>query len=255
MIVYVELAFLENFCLDFLLLSLSAYAARCAPRLLRLFLSAIVGGIFALLFPLLSLPPFLGGVLKCSVGALLPLLALGKRKWKTGTAFFLLFTFAFGGALTALQGLPAWGRFPVMIFLAAFSLFLVERLYARRALFAYLYDCEVVLQGKRATARGFLDSGNFATKSGIPVCFLSVDLLYDLMGEKWAFGSEEGGQGCDEMQIFTQAGVRTTPLYLGEIQIKRGKTVCEREVYFAPSTNRIGREYKILLNSRIFEGE
>ena len=96
-------------------------------------------------------------------------------------------------------------------------------------------------------AVGFYDSGNQATKNGLPVCFVSPDLIYDLFSAEVL---EKTGQVYAEMSITTVNGRKTTVLYRGKIQ-----TVgVEKEVYFAPAPNMISREYKILLNARIFEG-
>ncbi len=250
MVVYVELAFLENFCLDLLLLALTVFAVKAPLKIGRLCFSSAVGGAFAVLFPLLSLPRILLDLLKLSIGALLPLPVVGRRRWGLGVLFFFLLAFVFGGALLGVQAIPKWGRFILFALLIGVATLAIERLYKRRALFQYVYDCTVQIGEKKARARGFLDSGNFASKEGLPVCFLSADILYDLVGYEILFKSEEGGQGCDEMQIFTQAGVKRIPLYRGILQVKGGR----KEVYFAPSANRIGREYKIILHSRIMEG-
>ncbi len=252
MVVYVELAFLENFCLDLLLLCLAAYAAKVPLRLGRLCLAAALGGAFAVLFPLLALPSFLAWGLKLSVGALLPLPVLGRKKWGLGILLFFALTFLFGGALLGFfQTVSAWVRFPLIILLSVSTLLFVGKVYKRRVLFSYLYDCEVRVGEKTIRARGFLDTGNLATKDGLPVCFLAADLWYDLVGEKCLFEREGGGQGCDEMQIFTQAGVKKVPLYRGKIRVRNLGEDCENEVYFTLLTNRIGREYKILLHSRL----
>ncbi len=250
MVVYIELAFLENFCLDFLLLLLTVFALRYNPPLWRILLAAAVGAAFAIVYPLLSLPSPLLEILKLAVGGLLPLVAVGKRKWGLGVALFLAFTFAFGGALLGLPSLPAWVRFPLFILLAALALLLAVKLYRRRERFQYYYDCSVEVGARTVEARGFLDSGNFALHKGLPVCFLSADILYELMGEILLFNREKRGQVCDEMQIFTQAGAKNIPLYRGFIRVK-GVEAEKKEVYFAPLTNRIGREYKILLHSRL----
>ncbi len=249
MVVYVELAFLENFCIDFLLLLLTAIAMKASPTLWRLLLSAAIGAAFAVLYPLLSLSSLLLNSLKFAVGALLPLPVVGRGKWGWGIVFFLLFTFLFGGALSAIPSVPPWVRFPLFLALAFLSAVLVARLYRRRARLQYIYDCVAFFGEKRVAVRGFLDSGNFASNRGIPVCFLAVELLYELVGEQMLFEGREGGQVCDEMQIFTQAGAKKIPLYLGEIEVEGSGE--KKEVYFAPAANRIGREYKIVLHSRL----
>ncbi len=254
MVVYVELAFIENFSLDFLLLALTAYAAKAAPYLTKLLLAATVGAGFAILFPLLSLPRVLGLLLKFAVGTLLPLLALGKSKWGLGAPLFFLITFAFGGALlSGAQALPAWVRFPLFLLLAGVAVVLIIKLHKRRARFAFIYDCVIEIGEKTTKARGFLDTGNFATKGGLPVCFLSPEILFSLWGEKIGMQSKDGGQVCDEMQILTQAGARTIYLYRGRLQIKNKGEGCVREVYFAAGANMIGKDYKIILPSLILD--
>ncbi len=268
MVVYVEYAFLQNFLLDGGLLWLAMKASKHPPSPLRLLLSAVLGGAFALLFPLLSLSAGLSLLLKTAVGILLPLMAFGRvRNKKEGgrcamsVLFFFLFTFGFGGALTGvdenfpLQRRTGTGVLIGFAVLTLFSLFLVEKLYAKRAIYRHVYDCTVYVGEKKAKIRGFFDSGNLAMKNGLPVCFLSADILYDLCGNEIVFGAVEGGQVCEEMVISTQAGERRVPLYRGYLQVNFGENSAKKEVYFARSANMIAREYKILLNSRIWEGE
>ena len=56
------------------------------------------------------------------------------------------------------------------------------------------------------------------------------------------------------MEIKTMSGVKKVPLYLGNLCVYDGQKNTETAVYFAPSMNMIGREYKILLSARILEG-
>ncbi len=266
MTVYIEYAFLENFLLDGVLLWLALTASKTAVRWGRLLFAALFGGGFALLFPLLRLSAFWGFCLKLSVGLLLPMLCFPKfcrksdwSKYALSATFFFFFTFAFGGAfyglstafsLRRLPNVAVWSGFA---FLTAFSLWGVGRFYQKRSVYRCVYDCTVIFGEKRARVKGFWDSGNLARKNGIPVCFLSADIVYRLFGQDILFG---GGQVCDEMQILTQAGVRNLPLYKGELEIETKEGIrCVREVYFARATNMISREYKILLHSDVLEGE
>ena len=78
---------------------------------------------------------------------------------------------------------------------------------------------------------------------------LSIFVVFSFL-----FSEKETGQVRDEMQITTVSGIRKIPLYQGEIEVKTGrKEVQKKSVYFAPATNMIQREYKILLSGRIFE--
>ena len=266
MTVYIEYAFLQNFLLDGVLLWLAGRASRTPVKWGWLLFSAAFGGVFAVLFPLLRLSKAGAFLLKLAVGMLLPLLAIGKgNRWgmyAMNMIFFLLLSFCFGGMLLmgmenfALQTL-SWGWVAVgFAFLTAILLLLLEKCYQKRAIYRHIYDCRVFYGEKSVKTKGFYDSGNLATKGGLPICFLSADILFDLCGEVLLFGNQEGicgGQVFDEQRISTQAGERIVRLYKGKIAIKTGRSEIEKEVYFARAANRISREYKIILHSRIFE--
>ena len=100
--IYVEYALIENFLVDGALLYLAMSAAKQPICLWRLALSAFAGAAFALVFPLLSLPPWLGYLLKFLVGALLCVIALKRQKsWGRYALTVLLFyalSFCFGSS-------------------------------------------------------------------------------------------------------------------------------------------------------------
>ncbi len=267
MVVYIEYAFLENFLFDGALLTLALVASKQKPRWGRISFSAFLGGIFALVFPLLTLPKWLGFCLKIAFGFLLCLFPFprlqSKKEWgryALAVSFFFAFTFAFGGALTglytsfSLSRLPQSGVIIGFCLLIVLALLFIVKMYEKKRIYRYIYPCLVALNGKKLRADGFFDSGNCALKKGLPVCFLSADFFYDCLGAEWAFDKKSGGQVRDEMEITTMSGVKKIPLYLGEIEVKTGgKEEEKRLVYFAPSTNMIQREYKILLNARLFD--
>ena len=117
-----------------------------------------------------------------------------------------------------------------------------------------LKDLDKTINGKNVAALGFFDSGNLAVKNGLPVCFVGADLFYEICGKEMLFEEKGMGQVRDEMQITTMTGIRKIPLFQGEIDVKTGaRENVKKAVYFAPATNMIQREYKILLNARIFE--
>ncbi len=262
MTVYIEYAFLQNFLIDGALLWLAGRASRLSLRWWRIVLSAVIGAAFAVVFPFLSLSGGMALCLKLAVGLLLPLLAMSKKKggrYAMNAVFFLLFSFAFGGVLLAgmhnyaLERLSfGWVAVGIAL-LAMISVFFVEKWYKKRSVYRHVYDCRVKIGGKSAKIKGFYDSGNLATRKGRPVCFLAADILYDLCGEG-LFSSQREGQVCDEMCIATQSGEKRIPLYKGEIYLQTRRDEVKKEVYFARAANRISREYKIILHSRVFEG-
>ena len=247
--IYIEYAFLENFFYDFILLCLAFLATKRKPYLGRTVFSAVLGGLFALLFPLIGVYGVFFVLLKISVGMLLCMVAFGRLKTKKEwgryaltTVFFFCFSFGFGGTLLGVYGvlpqkIPSIAVFFGFLLLSAGAIWLIRRLYAQKRAFQGVYPCKITAGGRTIRADGFFDSGNIAQKNGIPVCFVSADLFYEIY--------KDGGQVCDEMRIHTLSGKKIVRLYAGEIEVRSTKM----QVYFTPSGNMIGRNYKILLNS------
>ena len=260
--IYIEYAFIENFLFDGVLLSLALFATRTKLVWWRILLSACMGAVFAIFFPLLRLPKFLGTLLKIAVGCLLCMIAVERLKTKKewgryalSCVFFFCLSFGFGGALLGVYGQfdHGYARIPSMLVFFGFSVlsggavWLIRKLYQRKRIFQSIYPC-VVGNGEVAIqTQGFLDSGNLAMKNGLPICFVSIELFYELFSEEIL--SKGDGQVCDEMQIRTMSGVKTVSIYQGELEMEGRR----RDVYFSPTSNMIGREYKILLNARILE--
>ncbi len=259
MTVYIEYAFIENFLLDGVLLWLSLRLLKLSVRPLRILLSSAIGGVFALLFPLLSLPNGLSLLLKISVGVQLCLLANGeKRNFLLFALTFFALSFLFGGALLPLlhgtKNAPAIYTPIGFLVLSALVLRLVKKLYARRSAAKRLYDCKIKAGGRSVAALGYYDSGNTAKKGGVPVCFLSAEIAYELFEKQLLYGEGEG-QVCDEMAISTMSGEKTVRLLKGCLEIKTdGGTRVIEEVYFSPTANMIQREYKVLLHASFEEG-
>ena len=267
MTVYIEYAFLENSLIDGMLLYLSFRGAKVNFKWKKLCFSAVVGAVFALVFPLLFLPNFFAYLLKFVVGFLLCLLAFPAIKNKNDVgryaltcALFFLLSFAFAGAIFALysgfsfsNGSYEIEQTPFVFVLCAaiafliFTINLVKKIYKKQTLFRHIYDCAILFKQRRVTILGFLDSGNLATSKGAPVCFLSPEIAIEIW-ESELF-SPHG-----EITIQTLGGEKTLPLFLGDLEIKKDKQIFTKEgVYFAPSAHMVSREYKMLLQANILD--
>ncbi len=263
--IYIEYAFIENFLFDYTLLYLALKAGRMEIQRFRLSLASVVGAIFAIIFPLLSLSKILGLILKISIGFLLCLLSVGNIKMKKDRGryaltciFFFIFSFSFGGVLLALTRDFFQNKVPSLLVITVFSLltylsiYLIKKFQAQRSVYAYLYDCEIRVENRHKKVVGFWDSGNLAVKNKKMVCFLAPDVFYDMFqGE---FFEKTMGQVCDELQIHTVSGVKIVHVYLGEIEVKTPTGQIKKQVYFAPSKNMLSKAYSLLLPSGIFEG-
>ncbi len=253
MVVYIEYAFAENFLIDYALLYLSLKASKTEIKVKKLLLSAFIGAVFALVFPLLALPQFLAFLLKFSVGALLCVIAFGRIKNKkdggryalTAVCFFC-FTAFFGGALIALGIDGAFACLGVAIG-SVFCLIGIKKFYRKRAREKFIYDCKIAYQQREIRVSAFYDSGNFACFQGAPVCFVSPEIAFE-------FYEADGAEAQAETAITTMSGVKKVRLYQGALEIEeKGKVFRAEKVYFAVSVNMLSREYKLLLHSRIFE--
>lgn len=262
--IYVEYAVLENCLVDGALLYLAQAATKRKIALLRLLIASAFGAGFALLFPLLSLPTFLGWLLKLFCGAFLCAIAIKRQKdggrYALTVILFFAFSFCFGGGLLfVLQGLGteyytvAGGgvvtRIPVGALLAAAAVFTafcrwgIRRLYARKRVFAHIVLCTLTRGQRSVEAQGFVDTGNGASYGGRAVCFVTPDLLFELCGTAAPDGA---------MTVKTVAGEKRISLFLiDEITIcdgnKRGEERKLGGVYLSPAVHIVGKPYKLLL--------
>lgn len=104
MVVYIEYAFAENFIMDLLLLYLSLKCARSRISWLRMIFAAAIGGVEAILFPVIAMPVWCAYFVKFLGGVLIVMVAVSEKKRKPylkTIAIFFLSTFALGGLLTA----------------------------------------------------------------------------------------------------------------------------------------------------------
>ena len=254
MTVYIEYAFLENFLLDGALLYLALKAGKISVRAGRLALSATLGGIFAILFPLLSLPVFLAFLLKSAVAVLLCVCAYPKGKIATNfrnfalvLACFFAFTFAFGGALIALNITGAFVGLGFCV-LGVFALGFIKMLYQKRAVEKFVYCCEIACKQRAVRVFAFYDSGNFASYKGSAVHFLSPEIYFELFKEEYL------ETRLEKIVISTLSGEKALPVFQGDLRIReKGVELLIKGAYFALSTNMLSRGYKLLLNSKVFE--
>lgn len=259
--IYIEYALLENFFVDGTLLFLSLAASKQKIFWRRLLLSAALGAAFAVAFPLLPLPSLLLQAFKFFLPLLLVAVAVKKGKGRgryalTALLFYAL-SFAFAGLLTGVLGaldveyfssdyggivtsLPVGALFAALVLFAALCCYGVSRLYRLKKTHENIRSCEVQGEKGSVCALGYMDTGNTARYKGLPVCFVTPDLFYDLYGTE---------ANCEKTVICTLAGEKTVSVCKAmRLKIGQGKDETLLEgVYLSPSSGLIGREYKMLL--------
>lgn len=201
MIVYVEAVFAENSLLDGLLLYLSVKCARGKVSLRNLLVAASLGGIQAVIFPLLDLPVWAAYPVKFLGGTLLAVVVVRKgniRQYLITVAVFFLLTFALGGLLTAVYSFfgieTADGtgfyveRAPVALVFSVAMIFLIavlkgsQALYRHRRIEQNIFVCVLEHGEKKVVWRGFADSGNCLQFRGRPVGVISATGAFALFG-------------------------------------------------------------------------
>ncbi len=197
--VYVELALLENFCMDFTLLYCAKLVAKNRAHILRLVVASVLGACFAVVFPLFKLNAALSVIIKIFSGLIICLLAGKFRTFKAYlklTALFLIFTFVLGGALIAIFSLAGisyeadsgyiLSSVPIGIPLfLALILIIIARKIALKFKKTDISEvaCTIVKGEREVSLNGFFDSGNKVYYLGQPVCVIPLTAAQKIIDE------------------------------------------------------------------------
>lgn len=199
--VYIELALLENFCMDFTLLYCAKLVVKNAAGWKRISVASALGACFAVLFPLLKLPAVWSLIVKIISGLVLCLVA-GKYKTVKGyvkfTALFFAFSAALAGALIGIFslagisyaegggfifssvpiGIPLFGALLLVIFAR-----IIKHRYSKGN--KKEVNCRIYAGQLSVSIAGFFDSGNKVSYRGSPVSVIpkwSAEKIVDVEG-------------------------------------------------------------------------
>lgn len=221
--VYVELAIVENFCMDFTLLYAAKVAAKNPAGVLRLIAAAVVGACFAVVFPLFKVGAVWSVVIKILSALVLCVIACKFKSFKAFlkfTAIFLALSALLGGALigifalTGLDyaagegyllskvpiGIPLFGALIIIIFAKR----LAEKLKKRHA---NEVICRIFAGQSQVEIKGFFDSGNKVYCRGAPVSVIPQTEAKKLLPNS---GIESG------VKIHTVAGSKTMGVFTAD---------------------------------------
>lgn len=188
MVVYIEIAFADNFAMDLFLLVAAASALRLKPSKLRLLGGAAVGAIGAVV------SVYLKGfwLYVCKILLLVIMCATVVGFCKSLVWYILAtaaYTFISGGCIVALfnlfdvpysvtNGTLYKTQLPLCVYFAALALvwlltksivFYVSQV---KKIAPYVMSVKVAFDGKVIEVRAFRDSGNTVLYDGLPVCFV-----------------------------------------------------------------------------------
>ncbi|MBD5631879.1 MAG: hypothetical protein HDP34_01430 [Clostridia bacterium] len=229
--VYVELAILENFCMDFTLLYAAKVAAKNAASVFRIFLGACLGACFAVVFPLFKLGVVWSVVLKILSGLVICVIAGKFKSFKAYLKFagaFVGFTALLGGALIGVFSLVGISYISgegyllssVPIGIPLFGALLI--IIGARKLAARLKKnhkneviCRIYAGQSQVELHGFFDSGNKVYCRGAPVSVIPKAAAEKLLTEARITGG---------VKIHTVAGSKIIDVFTADkIEINFGE--------------------------------
>lgn len=228
--VFVELALIENFCMDFTLLYCAKLVTKNPSHVFRVILASVIGACFAVVFPLLKVHAALSYALKIISGAIICAIS-GKftslKAYLKLSAVFLGFTFLLGGALIALfslakieyteSGGSVLSSVPIGIpmFLALILIIFARKLQKKlRRADKSAVTCKISVGERSVSLSGFYDSGNSVYYMGQPVSVIPLSeavKIIDFEGIK------------EDVKIHTVAGSKKIKVFTADkIEVMRG---------------------------------
>lgn len=197
--VYVEYAVIDNFVMDYLILRLTVVGVSDKSSIKKRVLSSLIGTVFAVYLPLLSLSVAAEIFLKILTALLMVFFVAEYESVKAYVkrlVLFFVYTVVFGGAVYAFSGLIGvrfdpitnayGGKFPLFAMLIAGALVffvtykILMAIFGRKAVVPFLRNCYIFADGQKIQAYGLIDSGNSILCGEDYVCVASKSLARKL---------------------------------------------------------------------------
>ena len=231
--VYLDVVLLENLCMNYIILFATGYLMKIKMKQLRLIVSSILGGIYAVIAYLEILPIYSSFGMKVVLSILMVYIAFkpkGVKILSKQLIIFYLTSFVFGGCAFALlyfikpqdilmrNGVYV-GTYPIKIallggivgFIITYIAFRIVKTKLRRK--DILYNIEITLQEKRLKVKAMLDTGNLLKDpiSKMPVIVVEKEQLYSLLPiqlldhiEEWIGGDEKFLNQIEEKELIAR---------------------------------------------------
>lgn len=277
--IYIDIVFVTNLLMDYLLLRLVGMMFRCRRSRRRALLAAMLGALFSCFILYVQADGFLPVTIllhgACAMGMLW--LGLGLHKGsllvKAMIAMYLT-AFLLGGFFEAVtsQKTVTWNNF--FLFAVGSYLGLSALIYVSDSLRAQrrnIYPITLSYQGKVQSAYGYYDTGNLLSDpiSGEPVSVIEPELLETMLSGEVIEKLKHLNENQGEMESTELVSLKTRYLpyrtvgreenlmlaiTLEDLCIHTPKEVVHISgpvfaLSFEPSA--LGKEYKVLLNSRL----
>ena len=205
MTVYADILVLVNFVVDYFLISLSGYFLHTKPKLWRIVLSAVVGGVFSLYIFLPQTNFFIQSLVQILMCTLLTFIAFGFKNLKSffqSTAVLFCVNFAYSGAMIAIwlifkpygmainNSVVYFNISPIFLILFSvigyFVTILLQKVLKKPFLQNTYCEASLFCNGKKLDLCGITDTGNSLTDVfGISQIFITEqDIINTLLAEQ-----------------------------------------------------------------------
>ena len=197
MTVYIEYVLIDNFVIDFFLLSLTFTITGKRDKTFKRVLAAAGGAAFALIYPLIDSFGALTVIIKIVMGLTVVFAAAGYSSVKdyyVNAAVFFALTFAVLGAVIGLFSLLniklqsetaiALTVVPVYAVIKALK-GVVKFFFTRAEEEKNSYDCEITFKGNAVKLKGFMDTGNSLYDGDSPVVVCNKKTALKIMGNNF----------------------------------------------------------------------
>ena len=212
--VFVELALLENFCMDFTLLYCAKLVSKNPAHVARIAFASVLGACFAVAFPLFGLKGVWASAVKIVSGLIICFLSGKFNSFKA----YLIAVFALTGADTESGAGFTLSSVPVGIplFCALAAVIAARKIAARlKKTDKAEVECKIYFGEKSVSIRGFFDSGNKVSHLGRPVSVIPLTAAMRIVDAE-----------CikDTVKIHTVAGSKKLKIFTADkIEINYGE--------------------------------
>ena len=211
--VYIDIVLLENICMNYIILLGLGYIIKLKINYLRIFVSSLIGAIYAVLAYSRIFPLYTNFLVKIVLSICMVYIAYNPKKIKgliKELIVFYLVSFALGGCAFALlywikpqeifmENGVFIGTYPIKIVLMGgllgiaityISFKLVKNKMNKSEL---VYDIKIKLEEKEITTKVLLDTGNMLKEplSNIPVVLIEKDILIGLLPKELIYEQEQ----------------------------------------------------------------
>lgn len=261
MVIYVDVLFIVNFFITYLLLLLTKALVKSSAKTVRLLISSVLGGLYSLVILLDDLSVLISIFGKLSVSILLVLITFGFKRFGTFIKAVALFYFSnmlFLGVILGTQlifnsksaavnnGSVYFDISAPVLLLSAFLAYVVSiaviKIYNKTLGRQEIYKLKIFKDSDCHTMLAFFDSGNKLTEpfSGYPVIIVDSSKM-NYKSERIIPFNTVGGDGI--LQAFRP----------DKIEISNEKNKIETDKVYIALSNVEEKNYSAILNSQILK--